>query len=60
MGKYIIFVVVKPVLANDVIEYSVLYVLDKPVSKEYTLKREEYNWKHIKFSNTFYDTIKFN
>lgn len=42
----------KPTLANDVIEYSVLYVLDKPVSKEYTLRREDYNWKLIKILDT--------
>lgn len=51
-GKNRIFVMVKPILANDVIEYSVLYSVDKPVSKEYTLKREEYNWKLIKILDT--------
>ena len=51
-GKHRIFVMAKPILANDVIAYSVLYVLDKPVLKEYTLKREEYNWKLIKILDT--------
>lgn len=51
-GKNRIFVMVKPILANDVIEYSVLYSVDKPVQKTYTLKREMYNWKLIKFRDT--------
>lgn len=51
-GKHRIFVMAKPTLANDVIEYSVLYVLDKPVAKEYTLRREDYNWKLIKILDT--------
>lgn len=51
-GKNRIFVMVKPILVNDVIEYSVLYSVDKPVQKTYTLKREMYNWKLIKFRDT--------
>lgn len=48
-GKSRLFVVRKPKVANDVIDYSIFIFADKCYEEEYKLTREAYGWKLIEY-----------